>query len=308
MLHVKVTKHLQNPIFTPLSDENSFERAAVFNPAAVVKDNKVCLIYRGEDDYYKKYISRLGLAVSEDGFNFERFEGNPIIEENPSDPFETQGCEDPRLIKIDENNNYFLTYVGYGGGVGSEKKISLRGAFSTDLKSFEKIGEIIPGNQKSGAIIQDYKYHNQYVMYFGDKNLNIAFSPDLIHWQIHEKPILTPRENMFDSLLIEGGPPPIVTDDAILVIYNSAKAGKKYKNEATWMSYSPGYALFDKNDPTRLLFRSDDPILEPTEYWEKYGKVNYVIFVTCLVKFKNKWLLYYGGADKSIGVAELKFY
>jgi len=73
------------------------------------------------------------------------------------------------------------------------------------------------------------------------------------------------------------------------------------------MSYQPGFAIFDKEDPTKLLYRSDEPILQPTEYWEMYGKVNAVIFTNALVNFKGKWLLYYGGADKSIGVAKLKF-
>lgn len=246
------------------------------------------------------------MAISEDGYNFKRYEHNPVLEEDINDPMETRGCEDPRLIQVD--NKYFLTYVAYGGeGADGKHRISLRGAFSDDLKSFEKIGELVPGNEKSGAIIQDYKYQNQYVMYFGDHNLEIAFSKDLKNWKTQKEPVLTSRKDSFDSYLIEGGPPPIVTKDGVFVIYNSAKADKKYKNGSTWMSYSLGVALFDKNDPTKLLYRSDKPILEPTEYWEKYGKVNYVIFASSLVYFKNKWLLYYGGADKSIGVAEIKF-
>jgi predicted GH43/DUF377 family glycosyl hydrolase len=88
-----------------------------------------------------------------------------------------------------------------------------------------------------------------------------------------------------------------VLEEGILLIYNSSDG----------VSYQPSFAVFDTNDPTKLLFRADAPILRPTEYWEMYGKVNAVIFTNALVNFKGKWLLYYGGADKSIGVAELQF-
>lgn len=183
----------------------------------------------------------------------------------------------------------------------------MRGAFSDDLIHFKKIGQLVPGKEKSGSIVQNYKHDGNFVMYFGDKVLHIAYSKNLKNWRVEEKPVLTARESHFDNYLVEGGPPPIVTDAGILMIYNSAKAGPAYKGGTKWLSYSPGIAIFAKNDPTKLLFRSEKPIMEATEYWEKYGKVNYVIFATGLVKFRQKWLLYYGGADKSIGVADIKF-
>jgi predicted GH43/DUF377 family glycosyl hydrolase len=299
---MKITAHKfsGNPILTPVTTAGSFERACVYNPAAVIKDDKVHLIYRAEEEYYTYYISRLGLAVSDDGFNFTRYEKNPVVEEEEGNPHEKHGCEDPRLIRLD-NDNFFLTYVAFAGDY-----IKLSGAFSKDLKTFEKIGELIHG-EKSGAIVQDYKFENKYVMYYGDLDIKIAFSEDLRTWHVDEEPVLRRRHGHFDSFLIEGGPPPIVTDEGILVIYNSAKEGPRYKGDKIWQYYAPGFALFDKDDPAKLLYRSNHPLIEPTEYFEKYGKVNYVIFASGLVNFRGKWLLYYGGADKSIGVAELEF-
>ena len=96
--------------------------------------------------------------------------------------------------------------------------------------------------------------------------------------------------------MVEPGPPPILIK-GILLIYNGKNAAGKF---------SAGWAIFDKNNPAKLLERSRKPILEPTEYWEKYGKVNNVILLLALY-FKGKWLLYYGGADKSTGVAVLNF-
>lgn len=298
-MHITAHKYEHNPILMPLNREKGFERAAVYNPAAVVKDDKVHLIYRAEEDYYTYYISRLGLAISEDGYHFLRHEHNPVMEEEEGNPHEKHGCEDPRIIRL-EDGRFFLTYVAFAGDY-----IKLCGAFSDDLMKFQKIGEMIHG-EKSGAIVQDFKYEDNYVMYYGDSNIKLAYSKDLKNWDLKGE-VMKPRENYFDSMLIEGGPPPIVTDEGILMIYNSAKKGGKYKGDSTILYYSPGYALFDKNDPSKLLYRSEEPIIVPEEYFEDYGKVNYVIFVSGLVNFKDKWLMYYGGADKSIGVCELKF-
>jgi len=288
---------------TPRVESDSFEKACVFNPAAIVKDGKVYMLYRAEERYYDNYISRVGLAVSDDGFVFERHPNNPII--NPKNEDESRGIEDLRVISVDDR--YFLTYTAYAGIDEQGHKITLAGAFSDDLIHWDRIGRLVPGREKAGAIVQNYTHQGKYAMYFGEGVVRIAFSKDLQNWDIIEKPVLEPRAGYFDDFLMEGGPPLFVTDEGIVMIYNSSRRGKNYAGKDSFVSYSPGFAIFDKNDPTKLLYRSEKPILEPTEYWEQYGKVNNVIFTNGLVHFKNKWLLYYGGADKSIGVAELKF-
>ena len=298
-IHIKAKKYSKNPILTPLLKERSFERASVYNPAAIVKDKKVYLLYRAESRH-DNYISRIGLASSEDGFNFKRCFKNPIIKEDKNSSIEKRGCEDPRVVKVDQG--YFLTYGAYPGG----KEMYLCGAFSKDLIHWKKIGILIPGREKAGALVQNYKYKGKYVMYFGEgKTLKIAVSSDLIHWELINDSVLKVRANSFDSYLVEGGPPPILIKEGILVIYNSAKKMRNYEGKEDWLGYAPGVAIFDKDNPTKLLYRSKNPLLEPEEYWEKYGKVNNVIFATGLVYFRRKWLLYYGGGDKSIGVAIL---
>lgn len=298
---IQAHKYPKNPILTPRVEQESFEKACVYNPAAIVKDEKVFLLYRAEESYYSAYISRIGLAESSDGFHFKRYSGNPIL--IPETKEEQRGIEDGRIISV--QGRYFLTYTAYAGMDEKGHQITLAGAFSDDLAHWEKIGALIPGREKAGAIVQDYKYKGKYVMYFGEGIVKIAFSQNLKNWEISDQPVLQARDGYFDDFWIEGGPPPIVTDEGILMIYNSSKKGVGYQEKKEFVSYSPGFAIFDKDNPTKLLFRSDTPILEPTEYWEKYGKVNNVIFATGLVHFKDKWLLYYGGADKSIGVAEL---
>jgi len=292
-MKIQAEKYPGNPILTPRVEDGSFEKACAYNPAAVVKGDKVYLLYRAEDGYYDRYISRIGIALSEDGFHFERYGENPILEGEGKE--ESRGIEDVRVTQTEQG--YFATYTGYSGRDEQGQRIVLCGAFSKDLIHWEKIGRLVPGREKAGAIIQDYTHKGKYVMYFGEGMVKIAFSEDLRNWEVQEETVLEPREGFFDSHLVEGGPPPLVTDEGILLIYNSSNG----------VSYQPGFALFDKEDPSKLLYRSDKPILEPTEYWEMYGKVNAVVFTNALVNFKGKWLLYYGGADKSIGVAEVTF-
>ncbi|HRR39242.1 MAG TPA: glycosidase [Candidatus Paceibacterota bacterium] len=285
-------KYKGNPIIVPSLEK---KESSIYNPTTVVRKEKVFLLGRSEFGYENKTISKINLFSSQNGFSFKPFPKNPVIK--PEKKYEKMGCEDPRVIKTDKNN-YFLTYTAYKGkDKNGDYKIKLMGALSKDLISWQKFPLV--DNEKSGAVVQNYKHKDQYVMYFGGKEIKIAFSRDLKKWKFNAKPIFTARKgNFFDNYLVEPGPPPILIKKGILLIYNGKNAAGKF---------SAGWAIFDKNNPAKLLERSRKPILEPTEYWEKYGKVNNVIFATGLVFFKGKWLLYYGGADKSTGVAVLNF-
>lgn len=308
MIEFQVFKYANNPILLPRVAGNSFEKACVYNPGATIKDGKVFLLYRAEEGYYDTYISRIGLAISEDGFRFERYEENPVMDIEENNDEEKRGFEDPRVLRVEDR--YFMTYTANAGGIigSGGHRIALAGAFSRDLIHWEKIGALVPGQEKAGAVVQDYKYRGRYVMYFGEGVVRIAYSSDLKTWEVRDEPVLTPRDGYFDDHLVEGGPPPIVIDEGILMIYNGVKEVAGYARAAKeWFSYTPAIAIFDKDNPAKLLTRSEKPLLEPTEYWEKYGKVNNVIFATGLVRFRDKLLLYYGGADKAIGVAEIAF-
>jgi predicted GH43/DUF377 family glycosyl hydrolase len=283
---MKFVRYSKNPILAP-DPQLSYEAAAVYNPCAIVRNNKIYLIYRAEEKYYDKYVSCLCLAVSDDGFKFKKYKNNPII--RPSRPEETRGCEDPRIAKI--GNIYYLTYTAFNGN-----RTAVSMAWSKDLIAWKKHG-IILKNTKSAQIMQE-PINDEYVMFVGDREIRIARSKNLKQWRVDKKAILLPRKNMFDSKLVETGPPPIIKGNRLIFIYNSAdRAG----------IYHPSYCILDKNNPSKILYRHNRPLASPETYFELYGKVNYVIFAEGLVEFKNKYLLYYGAADKSIGVAELKF-
>lgn len=135
-------------------------------------------------------------------------------------------------------------------------------------------------------------------MYFGDSNIWIAYSEDMIHWVTNKDwVVLRPRPGYFDSKLVEPGPPPILTKEGILLIYNGAdRKGRYYV----------GWALFSKDVPSKLIARAKEPIPLPTYSWEVKGQVPNVVFATSLIKVNNTWYLYYGATDTYVGVAIAK--
>lgn len=284
-------KYPGNPIILPYG--TGARAKAVFNPTAVIKDGRIYLLYREEDwTGVRRWngTSKIGLAESEDGIHFH-LNSTPVIV--PTLSYETPGgCEDPRITKI--KNTYYLTYTAYDGSTAR-----LCEAFSTDLTHWTKVGPILPNTNwsKSGAILNE-KINGKYVMYFGDSNIYIAYSTDLIHWKASPFPVLTPRSGMFDSVLVEAGPAPIMTDKGILLIYNGANYSHKY---------STGAVIFSKNDPTQIVKRLDKPFLQPNKSWERYGQVPNVVFAEGLVILKSKWILYYGAADTYVCAAIMNY-
>lgn len=279
-------KYDVNPILSPKG--TSFEAKAVFNPAAIVANDTIYLFYRAEDwRGHRKWngTSRIGLAYSVDGIHFTR-RPEPVI--TPEFDYETPGgCEDPRIVKI--KDTYYLTYTAYDSRYA---KLSL--ATSQDLMHWVKKGIIIPWEwTKAGAILSE-KINGKYIMYFGDKSIWIAYSDDLLNWTVDENPVLEPREGYFDNRIVEPGPPPIILDEGILLIYNGSNKEHHYET---------GWVLFSKDNPKKILKRSETPILSLSENWERFGQVPNVIFAEGLVQYKNVWYLYYGAADTYVCVA-----
>ena len=125
--------------------------------------------------------------------------------------------------------------------------------------------------------------------------MGLSSSDDLRQWKEETRtPILPRRPGQFDSRVVEPGPPPILTPDGIVLIYNGADDKLVYRT---------GMAIFDRKDPRKLLYRSEQPIFGPEQEWEKVGQVPNVVFVEGVVKKGKQFLFYYGGADKYVGVA-----
>lgn len=287
------------PVIAPRG--TGWEAAGTFNPAVVVEKSvggdKIVMLYRAQD---KQGTSRLGYADSVDGVHFTRRD-EPVL--SPSAEYEKDGgVEDPRLVQF--GDTYYLTYTGY-----NKKDAQLCLATSNDLIHWDRKGVIIPADKgnwnvkwtKSGAIVPE-KIDDKYWMYFlgtsadNKDQAGLAYSTDFLHWtEATETPVLPVRPGRFDSRVAEPGPAPILTPQGIVLIYNGADDKLVYRT---------GIAIFDRADPRELLWRSDEPVFAPETEWEKVGQVPNVVFVEGVLEQGNRYLFYYGGADKYVGVAE----
>lgn len=316
-----------NPVLLP--GENTFvcpilrrqvrwDEKDVFNPAAVVRGNKVFLIFRAEDSIGKHAgTSRLGLAESDDGFHFTRMKEPVFFPDNDSlKIYEWEGgVEDPRIVES-EDSTYIMTYTAYDGNVAR-----LMLATSRDLQRWTKFGPLLQGQykntwSKSGAIVASQqgsrtvatKIAGKYWMYFGDTDLFMATSEDLIHWTPLEedgrlKSVLQPRRGYFDSRLVESGPFALTGDRGIVLIYNGMNHDTQGDTTLSPGAYCTGQALFSKEDPSQLTGRLETYFMKPEKAYELTGQINQVCFAEGMVRFKNKWFLYYGTADSKIAVA-----
>ncbi|SMO82043.1 glycoside hydrolase family 130 protein [Fodinibius sediminis] len=325
-----------NPIITP-SEKATFycpmrdsllhwEAMATFNPAAVVRDGKVHVLYRAEDLTGTMKIgghtSRIGMALSDDGLHFDRL-GKPVL--YPADDDQKQyewpgGTEDPRIVET-ESGTYVMTYTQWNG-----ETPRLAVATSDDLKNWEKHGpafeEAYGGkyhdmHTKSGAILSrregDHlvatRVNGMYWMYWGVPTVHLAKSEDLVNWTPVEnergelKPVLAPREGYFDSWLVEAGPPALITDRGIVVVYNAGNDGKSGDPSIPDSVYTGGQVLYDLEQPSRLIDRLDKPFIQPEKDYEKSGQYKSgTTFLEGLVHFRDRWFIYYGTADSRVAV------
>jgi predicted GH43/DUF377 family glycosyl hydrolase len=281
------------PIVSPSG--NAWQSAGTFNPAVVKRNGKFIMLYRAQD---AAGTSRLGYAESSDGIHFKERPEPVFVPE--TDYEKDGGVEDPRLVKI--NGLYYLTYTGY-----NKKDAQLCLATSHDLIRWTREGVLLPaykgnwnvGWTKSGAITSG-KIDGKYWMYWlgtaADQTdqMGLSSSSDLQHWSEEtESPVLPRRAGKFDSRVVEPGPPPILTEDGIVLIYNGADDKLVYRT---------GIAVFDRKDPRKLLYRSEQPIFGPELEWESAGQVPNVVFVEGMARKGKQFLFYYGGADKYVGV------
>ena len=325
-----------NPVLAPLptcfddpmtGKSVPWESDNVFNPAAVTRNGKVCLLYRAEDDSgagVGGHTSRIGLAESADGLHFTR-RPSPVLfpaSDAQKDTDWTGGDEDPRVVET-EDGGYVLTYTSW-----DRKTARLSVATSRDLLHWDKRGPTFAsyGNGrfrdlycKSGAILTRRtgdrliaaRVNGKYWMYWGEGRVYAASSPDLIHWDpvVDAKgelvTLLAPRPGHFDSGLCESGPPALLTARGILFLYNGKNADGMGGDPALKPgTYSGGQALFDAHDPTRLLARAETYFLTPERPYERSGQYSAgTVFLEGLVHFQGRWRLYYGTADSRVAVA-----
>ncbi|MBS6194629.1 MAG: hypothetical protein KH828_03480 [Clostridiales bacterium] len=326
-----------NPCLTPKEEtafycpvnrqEICWEAKDVFNPAAVVRDDKVYLLYRAEDrEGTHAGTSRVGLAVSNDGLHFETLL-QPVLYPEQDEFREIEwdgGCEDPRIIER-EDGQYFLYYTAYDGKIAR-----LCCAESEDLLHWKKhgpvFGKALNGKyaelwSKSGAVVCERKdshfyaakIQGKYWMYWGETNIYAAVSDNLKDWEPVEFladgadnpvlfPVIAPRKGRYDEVLCEPGPQAVLTENGIVLLYNGKGPNPEMAGGHDTM-YQAGQLLLDPDNPVSVFARTREPFISPSEPFELNGQVMPTCFIEGMVYFKEKYYLYYGTADSKIAVA-----
>lgn len=304
-----------------------WQKADVFNPGAIVRNDTVFMLFRAEDNpdaILGGRTSRIGLAHSSDGINFTKYPEPVLFPDN--DEFaqwdQPGGIEDPRVVETPDGT-YIMMFTSWDKDIAR-----LSCATSKDLKIWTKHGPVFQkahGGKfldiwsKSGSVVTELvkgrliakKINGKYLMYWGELFVNLAESENGIDWTplldengelLH---VFKPTLEEFDSHLTEPGPPALYTENGILLLYNGKNlSGEGATTKYPKGTYCGGQALFDKNDPTKLLARLETPFICPSLPHEVSGQYKAgTTFIEGLVYFKNKWFLYYGTADSMVGLA-----
>ncbi len=271
----------------------------VFAEPAYAYDSRV---FKHDGRAYLTSLSHLRLARSHDGINFT-IDDAPFLFPDRMD--ESYGIEDARITCL--NGTYWITYTAvseHGPAVGLAK--------TTDFKHVVKVGLILPPPNKDVAFFPAtingaYQLlHRPMVSDIGKPSVWLADSPDGVHWGNHQF-LFGGRGHTEPGFDWEGqkigvGPEPLLTDEGWLVLYHGANDNNEY---------ALALALLDTADPTRVLARSDKPLLTPDLTWEREGFFPNVVFSNGWVRFPEghpnagRIFVYYGAADSGVGLAEL---
>lgn len=241
-------------------------------------------------------ISHLRLARSTDGINFE-IDREPTL--SPSTPYETFGIEDPRITLLD--GTYWINYSAV-----SPHGVSTALASTTDFRTFERHGIIFPPSNKNVTIFPEKirgRYaalHRPQLEGFERPGIWAASSPDLKSWGNHSF-VASARDDSWDNAKIGGGAVPFrvrsANHDGWLAVYHGVTDSP--------YAYSLGALLLDAEDPSRVIARSREPILEPEAEYERDGFFSGVVFTCGLVNDEDLVRIYYGAADGVTAVADL---
>lgn len=256
------------------------------DPGLVYADARA-LSYRGTP--YLTTLSHLRLAWSDDGIAFT-VDASPIL--IGEGDLEGYGIEDARVVEIE--GVYHITYTQVSAnGIGV-------GYISTeDWRTFHRRGMILPPTNKDTAIFPeridgDYvALHRPAATYIGGPYIWISFSKDLVHWGRHAC-IARTRRGMWDEQRVGAGAAPIRTERGWLAIYHGADNNSRY---------CLGALLLALDDPTRVIARSVDPIMEPVATYEQTGFFGNVVFTNGHVVDGDTVTLYYGASDEIVCVA-----
>lgn len=311
---IHLHKPKNNPILKP-RPTHVWESRAVFNSAALYEDGKVHFLYRalGESD-----LSVIGYATSKDGLTIDERSEEPIY--LPREPFETPGggrfktfadhfasgggyggIEDPRVTRVDDT--IFMTYVAYDGWTPPRAALTSISLEDFLGKKWDKWAtpKLIspPGMVNKSAVIFPEKINGKYmVIHRVYPNILVDELDDL---NFDDKFLtghhfIPPRKGFWDSKKIGAGAPPMLTKDGWLLIYQSV--GHQDPGR-----YKIGAMVLDKDNPTKVLYRTNNPIVSPDMPYDNEGFKAGVVYPCGAVIKDDKLFVYYGGADTIVAAA-----
>jgi predicted GH43/DUF377 family glycosyl hydrolase len=284
-----------NPIIRPQDFPKMVN--AVFNPGAIVVDNRTLLLLRVE---FRTGLSSLVVATSADGLTGWEIDIERGLHPRTDSFEEHWGIEDPRITKV--GDEYFVVYTGYSA---AGPLVLL--ATTRDFVTWERRGVLAPPEDKDAALFPTtfggrcaLVHRPAPSMAALGAHVWLSFSPDLRHWGDSRVLLPARRGGWWDANKIGLGPPPLLTDDGWLLCYHGVRV------TASGSIYRLGLALLDRDDPTKVLARGNEWVFGPDEDYERGGDVADVVFPCgwVLRDDGDTLHLYYGAADTVVCVAE----
>ena len=281
-----------NPILTPKIWP--YPARAVINPGAILLGEETILFVRVEN---MNGICHLTVARSTDGLTNWEIDPTPSMEADQNSQEEKLGLEDPRIIWLEEQKQFGIAYLSISK-IGPAVSMII----TKNFRTFARLGTLLPPESKDASFFP-HRIKGRFVLIYhrivaGEANMWITFSADLKHWGDHRL-LLGTRSTSWDRDSVGLGPQPIETSEGWIILYYGVC------NTTGGATYRVGAALLDFEEPWRVIRRSDEWLLEPRELYECIGDVGNVVFPTGVTvnKKTNQVNLYYGAADRCIGVA-----
>ena len=281
-----------NPILKP--SLWPYPANAVFNPGATEFHGETLLLVRVED---LRGFSHLTVAKSKDGKTNWRISPHPTLQPDVNFQEEQYGLEDPRIVRLSEEGKYAITYVSFSLG---GPLVSLM--MTEDFHTFHRMGPLLPPEDKDASLFPR-RFKGRFALIHRpiirrEAHIWICFSPDLRHWGDH-RVVIPRRPGWWDCHKVGLGAQPIETPEGWLIIYHGIRLA------ASGSLYRVGLALLDLEEPWKLISRSEEWVLSPSTQYEQVGDVPGVVFPTGAVldSDTNELRLYYGAADKVVGLA-----